>query len=435
VTALTRGNQAVHAARPARGRAPRRLPRPVAFYLLASIIVSFLAGSSAPTPLYAVYASRWGFSPITTTVVFGVYALAVLTALLTVGSLSDHTGRRPVLLAAIAIQALVMVVFTTADGVPQLLIARIIQGLSTGAAAGAIGAGMLDLNKAKGTIANAVAPITGTASGALGSGLLVQFLPQPTHLVYLVLLGVFLLQGLGVALMPETSAPQPGALASIRPTFAMPPQTRRPLLLAVPALVAVWALAGLYGALGPALVRLVSGSGSIVLGGLSLAVLAASGAVAVLALQKQSPRTLTLIGGAALIAGVGLTVLSVRFGSVAGFFAGTAIAGVGFGGGFQGAIRSVVPLAAPHQRAGVLSVVYVVSYLAMGLPAVIAGFVLVHEGDLLATAAQYGVAVMVLAALALLGAVRPAREAAPVPVPVPGPADRRGPGCPTAAVR
>jgi predicted MFS family arabinose efflux permease len=429
------GVHAAHAARPAEGHGPRRLPRPVAFYLLASIIVSFLAGSSAPTPLYAVYASKWGFSPITTTVIFGVYALAVLAALLTVGSLSDHVGRRPVLLGAIAIQALVMVVFTTADGVPQLLIARIIQGLSTGAAAGAIGAGMLDLNKAKGTIANAVAPITGTASGALGSGLIVQFLPQPTHLVYLVLLGVFVLQGLGVALMPETSSARPGALASIRPTFAVPPQTRKPLLLAVPALVAVWALAGLYGALGPALVRLVSGSGSIVLGGLSLSVLAASGAVAVLVLQKKSPRALTLIGGTALIAGVGLTVLAVTFGSVAGFFVGTAIAGMGFGGGFQGAIRSVVPLAAPHQRAGVLSVLYVVSYLAMGLPAVIAGFVLVHEGDLLATAAQYGVAVMVLAALALLGAVRPAREAAPTPVPVPVPANRPGPECPTAALR
>jgi predicted MFS family arabinose efflux permease len=413
----------------------------VAFYLLASIIVSFLAGSSAPTPLYAVYASKWGFSPITTTVIFGVYALAVLAALLTVGSLSDHVGRRPVLLAAIAIQAVVMVVFATASGVPQLLIARIIQGLSTGAAAGAIGAGMLDLNKAKGTIANAVAPITGTASGALGSGLIVQFLPQPTHLVYLVLLGVFVLQGLGVVLMPETSTPSPGALASIRPTFAVPPQTRASLLLAVPALVAVWALAGLYGALGPALVRLVSGSGSIVLSGLSLSVLAASGAVAVLVLHKQSPRALTLIGSTALIAGVGLTVLAVAFGSVTGFFVGTAIAGAGFGGGFQGAIRSVIPLAAPHQRAGVLSVIYVISYLAMGLPAVIAGFLLVHEGDLLATAAQYGVAVMVLAALALLGAARPARKAAPMPVPAPvpapapGPANRRGPECPTAAVR
>ncbi len=399
----------------------RRLPRPVAFYLLASVIVSFLAGSSAPTPLYAVYASRWGFSPITTTVIFGVYALAVLAALLTAGRLSDHVGRRPVLLAAIAIQAVVMVVFSTADGVPQLLIARIVQGLSTGAAAGAIGAGMLDLNKVRGTVANAVAPITGTAAGALGSGLIVQFLPEPTHLVYLVLLGVLIAPGPRGDDDAGDDHAGAGALASIRPQFTVPPQARRQLLFAAPALVAVWALAGLYGALGPALVRLVSGSGSIVLGGLSLAVLAGSGAVAVLLLQRQSPRGLMLIGSVALIAGAGLTLLAVTFGSVPGFFIGTVITGIGFGGGFQGAIRSVMPLAAPHQRAGMLSVVYVISYLAMGLPAVIAGFLLVHEGDLLATAVQYGAAVMVLAALALLGVARPARVAEAVPARQAGP--------------
>jgi MFS family permease len=110
---------------------------------------------------------------------------------------------------------------------------------------------------------------------------------------------------------------------------------------------------------------------------------------------------------------MGLTLLAVGTHSTAGFFVGTAIAGVGFGGAFQGAIRSVVPLAAPHQRAGVLSVVYVVSYLAMGLPAVIAGFLLVHEGNLVSTAVQFGVAVMVLAALALAGALRPAPETRP----------------------
>jgi MFS family permease len=164
-----------------------------------------------------------------------------------------------------------------------------------------------------------------------------------------------------------------------------------------------------------ALVRLVSGSGSIVLGGLSLAVLAGSGAGAVLLLQRQSARGLMVIGGIALIAGTGLTLLAVTFGSVPGFFIGTVITGAGFGGGFQGAIRSVMPLAAPHQRAGMLSVVYVISYLAMGLPAVVAGFLLVHEGDLLATAVQYGAAVMVLAALALLGVARPARVTEEVP--------------------
>jgi hypothetical protein len=135
-----------------------RIPAGAALYLQASIILFFLAGSSAPTPLYAVYQAKWGFSPITTTVVFGVYALAVLASLLVVGRLSDHIGRRPVLLAAIAVQAATMLVFATAEGVPELMVARVIQGLSTGAAAGAVGAGMLDIDRAKGTIANAVAP-------------------------------------------------------------------------------------------------------------------------------------------------------------------------------------------------------------------------------------------------------------------------------------
>ena len=67
-----------------------RLPPRVALYLQASIIVAFLAASSAPTPLYAVYQAKWGFTPITITTVFGIYALAVLAALLTVGSLSDY---------------------------------------------------------------------------------------------------------------------------------------------------------------------------------------------------------------------------------------------------------------------------------------------------------------------------------------------------------
>lgn len=378
----------------------------MALYLLASIVVSFLAGSSAPTPLYSVYQSEWGFSAITTTVVFGIYALAVLVSLLITGRLSDHLGRRPVLLVTIAAQALTMVIFTTADGVPMLLLARILQGLSTGAAVAAVGAGMLDLNKAKGTIANAVAPLSGTALGALGSGLLVQYLPVPTRLVYLTLLGVFVLQWIGVALMQETSSPMPGALASLRPQFALPSLTRKPMLTAIPALVAIWALAGFYGSLGPALLRRVVGSDSLVLSGLGLFVLAGCAAVTVLLLREAGARTLMRLGVAALFVGSGLTFVAIGQNSSIVLFAGMVVAGAGFGAAFQGAVRSVIPLAAPHQRAGVLSLVYVVSYLALGLPAVIAGFLVVDGGGMVQTAKEYAIAVMVLAALAALGLIR-----------------------------
>src|SRR6201987_6108621 len=126
------------------GRA--RLSGTPALVLLASLIVSLLAASSAPTPLYAIYQQHWGFSPITTTIVYGVYALTVLASLLTLGRLSDYVGRRPVLLVALAVQVGAMAVFAPAGGVGGLLIARVIQGLSTGAALGAIGAAMLDID-------------------------------------------------------------------------------------------------------------------------------------------------------------------------------------------------------------------------------------------------------------------------------------------------
>jgi MFS family permease len=403
------------------GGAPRRslLPDSIALYLQASIVITFLAGSSAPTPLYAVYQAQWGFTPITTTIVFGVYALAVLCALLTVGSLSDYVGRRPVLLGAIALQIVTMVIFTTAAGVPELLLARVIQGLSTGAAVGAVGAGMLDLNRAKGTIANAVAPLMGTATGGLASGLLVQYLPAPEHLVYLVLIALFVLQGIGVALMRETSGGQAGVAASLRPQFGVPAAARRPLLLAAPVLVAAWSLAGFYGSVGPAVVREVVGSNSLLLGGAALFVLAGSGGVAVLLLRTVDPRRVMIFGTSALLVGVGLTLLAISTSDTAVFFVGAVIAGSGFGAGFQGAIRTVVPHALPQERSGLLSTLYVVSYLAMGLPAVIGGFLVVDVGGLLPTAKEYGVAVMVLAAIALAGVLLPSREAAPSAAAIP----------------
>jgi MFS family permease len=389
-------------------RRRRRAPGPTAsLLLLASIIVSLLAASSAPTPLYAIYQHEWGFSPVTTTVVFGVYALAVLAALLVFGKVSDHVGRRPVLAAALVGQAAAMIVFAQAGSVTALMAARVVQGVATGAAIGAIGAGMLDIDRGRGALANSFAPPVGTATGALASGFVVQYLPAPTHLVYLLLLGVFVLQALGVAVLPESVTRKPGALASMAPEIRLPRAARGPVAVAAPVLFAVWALAGFYGSLGPAITRDLVHSNSVVYGGLSLFVLAGAAAVAVLLLREAPTRTLMVTGVIALIAGVALTVVSIGSGAggtgpSVGFFAGSAIAGFGFGSGFQGSIRLVVPVVEAHERAGVLSLLYVVSYLGMGVPAVIGGLLVVHGGGLLDTAREYGAAVIVLAAAALV---------------------------------
>jgi MFS family permease len=383
----------------------RRLSPAASFLLMASLTVSFLAGSSAPTPLYPVYMAEWGLTPLMITVIFGIYALAVLLALLIGGRLSDHLGRRPVLLAATLAQAGTMVLFGTATSATALLVARVIQGLTTGAALGAIGAALIDLEKTRGAVANAVTPPFGTATGAVVAAVLVQFFPLPTHLVYVVFGLIYLLQAAGLAFVPETISPRGGVLASLKPKLQLPRATREPLLLALPVLVAVWALAGFYGALSPLLVRGMLGSSSPLLSGLGLFVLATFGGISVLALQHRQPKDMMTFGVTGLLVGVAIAIGSLSHEAIAAFFLGTAIAGIGFGAAFQGAIRTVVPFAAPHERAGVLSIIYVISYIALGAPAVLAGWMIARFGNLLETAEMFGAIVIALAATALLGSL------------------------------
>src|SRR5262245_18302621 len=395
-TVIDRPDQRTRPARP-------RLSAGASFYLLASIVVTLLASSSAPTPLYPVYQAEWGFSAITTTVVFGAYAIAVLAALLIVGSLSDHIGRRPVLIDALLAQDATMWVFATATGFRQLLTARVVQGLVTGAAIAAVGAALLDLDRVRGTVANAVAPMFGTGFGGLLGGVFAQFLPAPTRLVFIVMSVVFLAQAAGVLLMPETTPGQKGALASLRPEIGLPRAARGPMLVASPVLFAVWALGGLFLALGPGLARLTVHNGSNLLGGIIVLVMGVSAAATVFLARNAPPVRMMRSGIVALIVGVAICLLAITLPSSVIFFASLVLAGVGFGATVQGAIRTVLPAAQPHQRAGLLSLLYVVSYLGLGVPAVLAGVLVVYGGGLRTTALQYGTAVIALAAIALAG--------------------------------
>ena len=304
------------------------------------------------------------------------------------------------LLTALAVQVAAMVVFATAGGVGGLLIARVIQGLSTGAALGAIGAAMLDIDTERGALANAMSPGLGSGSGALLSALFVQYLPAPTHLVYLALIGVIAVQAAGVALLRETVTASRVPAGALVPEVRLPRSVRGPVLAAAPVVFAAWALGGLYGALGPALVHALTGSASVVLGGGSLTLLTVTAVISVYLLRKAPARTVMLTGIAALVTGVAITLVALGTGSAALFFAGTAVSGIGFGSGFQGGIRTVVPAAAPHERAGVLSLLFTVSYLGLGVPAVAAGFLAVHGAGLIGAARDYGVALIVLAAFA-----------------------------------
>jgi MFS family permease len=334
----------------------------------------FLAASSAPTPLYRLYQQAFAFSPVLLTVIFAVYAFSLLAALLIVGSISDHLGRRPVIFASILLNMVAIALFLMAKGPDWLIAARIVQGFATGAAVSSIGAALVDLDPIRGSITNSLAPLAGMAIGALGTSLLIQFAPAPTILVYIVTLTLLALQAVLLWLVPETTNRRAGALASLKPEVAVPQQARRTLLALTPINVAVWALAGFYLSLAPSLVTATTGSTMPLVGGSVVAALTISGAAAVFLLRRRSAATIMKFGIPSMTLGILTIIAGMHAAEVSILALGTLIAGSGFGAAFLGTVRSIMPLAKPDERAGLLSAFYIQSYLAFSVPAILAGF-------------------------------------------------------------
>jgi MFS family permease len=374
-------------------------------WFLAITLLSFLAASTAPTPLYHLYQDQLHFSAVVLTLIFGVYALSLLAALLTVGSLSDHVGRKPVIFTAVLLNALAMLLFIYADSVTWLVSARVLQGFATGMATAVLSATLLDTDRQQGPLINSVAPLLGMALGGLGCGLLAEFAPAPLQLTYWLLLGLFVLQGIYVWRLPESVSPQAGAWASLKPTLHVPAQARSTLWRVLPLNTATWALGGFYASLAPSLVRTATGSTSNLIGGSTVAALTLTGALMIFTLRNRSAKQALRLGASLLPIGLVLILLGVHSASLSLFFLGTLVAGCGFGSGFLGAVRSLVPLALPHERAGLMSAYYVLSYLAFCLPALLAGY-LARTYGLLATTDGYGAVLIVLAVGALLLSLR-----------------------------
>lgn len=378
------------------------LSRTAAFWLLACLLAAFLFAASAPSPLYSVYQAMWRFPPSTLTLIYAVYAFGALAALLITGRLSDHVGRRLVTVIALVVQIAGMLAFIVAPSTEWLYGARVLQGAGTGMAAGAISAWLLDLqprdNPRVGSVVAGTALLAGLALGGLGSSLLVEYGPDPLHLVYWLLTAVYILALAAMPFVPDPIPRARGGLRSLRPEVGVPRAARSAFAVAVPSMIAIWAVAGLYLSVGPSLAGALVQTENRVAGGLVIATLLGSGAIASFVARPAEPRVTLVWGSAILTGGVGLTLLAVAVGSTVGLYAGSVIAGLGFGPAFSGAMRTVAPLAPPDARGALLAAMYVVLYLAFSLPTIVAGFAVQIFG-LRGTTFAYGLTVMALAAV------------------------------------
>jgi MFS family permease len=356
------------------------LSRHAAYFLAAATIGLALFASGTPSPLYGTYSQLWGFDAVVLTLVYATYAFGVLATLLLAGRLSDEVGRRPVLIIAMATLAIVTVPFMLADSAVWLFVARGIQGLATGLALSAASAALLDLHPNRDpvsvSLANGVASTIGMGAGVMISAAIVQFLPAPRVLPYVLLAILFLGFLVAAWRLKEPVEVAPDARFRLTPQRPyVPPVARRPFVLAALAVLSSWSIGGLFLSLGPELAAIVYKSDSHLVSGLGIFLLATSGAASQLLFGRWAPWRGAVIGSLALAAGMGLIVAAAATSSAVLFTIGAIVTGAGFGTAFLGGLRSLSSAIPSEHRAATMSAFYLVAYGSLSIPAVIAGFV------------------------------------------------------------
>jgi hypothetical protein len=365
------------AAHPPITEARRRL----AFFGMAWISVAFVAASAAPSPVYVLYQASWHFDSWLLSLAFSIYAFTLLAALLSVGSISDHLGRRPVLVAALVTEVAAMALLLFASDITHVLTARAVQGFATGAATATVSAALADLsptwNRQLGATVASITPLAGLAAGSLSAGLIIQALAQPIPVIFTALI-VILLVGLAlVMLAPETIVARRAGLGpALVPRLHVPADSRSAFLASSFLNIGVWLTTSLVLGLLPQINRDVFAIHSGIANGGIIALLTSVGAVSVVLARSFSTRRSALVAAVALVTGAGLEAAAVAGADVWLFAAGAAVAGVGTGVGFSGYIRLVISRVEPDDRAGVFAAMYVVSYLTFGIPVIVAGLVL-----------------------------------------------------------
>jgi MFS family permease len=376
------------------------IPRQAAFWLLAVVFTITMLGTTLPTPLYVIYQAQWHFSAAVVTVIFAVYAAAVLVALLLAGRSSDQAGRRPVLAVALGCSALSTVAFILAPNVGVLFVGRVLSGLSAGLMTGTATATLTELipppAQRRASLVATAANMGGLGLGPLVAGLFSQYLPQPTVAVFEAYLALLAAAGLCLLLVPETVSPR-RRLTLRFAGLGIPKRSRGEFVAAAVAGFSAFSLLGLFTALAPTFLGNVLHERNHAVQGSVVFLLFAVGTLTQLTGSRLSSRWVVAAGLGLLLAALALIVAALDGPSLTLFLTGTVVAGIAVGAVFMGSLATANRLAPPAQRGQAISTYFVVCYCGLIIPVIGVG---VASGYISDFAAVLGLSIL-LAALSL----------------------------------
>jgi len=372
-----------------------------AYLLMAGVLLVVMVGGTLPIPLYVLYEKQMGFGPLGVTVVFASYVLGTLAALVALGDLSDHIGRRRVLAIGVACAAVSTVGFLVASGIGLLIAARIVSGLAAGFVTGTATAALAELQPRGDRQAAAVvatgANMTGLGLGPLIAGLFAEYVALPTRSVFWFYLGLCALALAALAMIPETVR-NPDKVVSLRPNLGVPPSMRAVVLGACLGVFAAFSILGFFSSLVPTFLHGILGVRNLALIGATSFLVFIIAAVSQAA-SARLPARRSMTAGLPLLLLCLAALESALFAKALWLFlAGTVIGGIAVGLIFRGGLSEINRLAEPARRAAVVSTFFAAAYVGLGLPPVLTGLISQLVGTVDASAYTSGIVALSVAA-------------------------------------
>lgn len=350
----------------------------MAFSLLSFLFFIFFFAASAISPAYVMLQHEWHFNNFQMTVATAGYSLPLLGSLLLFGPMSDYIGRKPLLLAGLIIQTAAMLQYCNMDGIDDLIMARVVQGVGTGIINGALAAAIIDhspINRKEwGPFVTGLSPLLGLSAGAILSGLALHYSNSPIQILFGTLACTTLIGCMLTPFLKETVTPRPGALRSMIPSVKLSKVSREVVIRSTPILVMTWATGCLYLAFVPSIFSRLFDIQNETVMGLTIGVLYGTAALSTIYYRSMEMRKINLYALSMLMGGITLMLISELTQYPPLFYLSTVITGFGFGGGFSTSLRDIGTRVLPHERAAAYAVVFIISYFSFALTALIAGY-------------------------------------------------------------
>jgi MFS family permease len=376
---------------------------------VVSLVVSF-AAAAAPIPLYNIYRAEDGFTNAGISMAVVAYSLGTIAALLVLGRLSNHVGRRPAAIASLALVLLGCLLLLNVHAIGSLLAGRLFVGLGTGLASSSLSSYIVDAAPAKpewlASVASSQGPMLGLTVGAIASGGLVQFGPWPRDLAYLVCVGFLVLSAALIAMSPETATPTPGAWRSLVPRFRVPARVRPLLPVAAAVFLATWATGAFYQAFVPSLVKDQLHTRSPLVLGLVFAAYMTPSVLGAPIGGRFTSAAAQRIGMIIFLTGMIGIIAAIGAGTLVLFIIATIVAGAGQGIAISAATRGLLHGGTVADRAPIFSAIYLLCYSGAAFPSLISGR-LSNTFSLPQITLGYGALAIVATLFTLLGARNP----------------------------